>query len=349
MRSTARSALAAVCFAFLLASPGDAAPDPEDIAAEVTAARKELNLKGSSTAYFEQNAQKRVTAWKAAAEKGSAGAQWLYGRCLDIGVGTDQDEKEAVKWYRKSAEQGFALGENSLGQCLRSGEGGAENPKEAVKWMRKAADQNEPAALCNLAEMHEDGTGVKVDRAEAIRLFQKASAAGFVEATLRLVVAFEDGDGAEKNPDEAKKMRERAREQIGAGADKRLRSYAFRRQPVGRPAPDVSAAVDGKLVKLADCRGKVVVVAFMANWCKYCREEIPHHEALVKRLKGQPFVLLTVDGDKNPSALAEWGVSSYPTVYVIDAKGVVRNVGERGKGVGQEVDKLIKDVPSPKK
>src|SRR5262249_19409076 len=118
--------------------------------------------------------------------------------------------------------------------------------------------------------------------------------------------------------------------------------YAFRHNAVGRPAPEATATVDGKQVKLSECRGKVVVVAFMADWCGHCRKETPYHQALVKRLKGKPFVLLTIDGDANPELVGEWGVEGYPRVYVIDQKGTVRASDVRGRELGTEVDKLLK-------
>src|SRR5262249_135939 len=80
-------------------------------------------------------------------------------------------------------------------------------------------------------------------------------------------------------------------------------------------------------------------------------EQVPHEKALVERMKGRPFVLIGVNGDddrekaKAVSAREgvnwrsfwpggpdrgiplEWGVSLWPTVYVIDANGVIRDDG----------------------
>src|SRR5262245_52985782 len=117
MRAFVCSALlTAVCICLALtAKPARAAePDPKDIADDVAAARKELNFKSTSAGFFKANAEKRVEAWKAAAEKGSPGAQWLYGRCLELGIGAKEDLEAALMWFTKSAKQGFALGQNSL-------------------------------------------------------------------------------------------------------------------------------------------------------------------------------------------------------------------------------------------
>jgi hypothetical protein len=78
---------------------------------------------------------------------------------------------------------------------------------------------------------------------------------------------------------------------------------------------------------------------------------VPYEKALVERMKGRPFVLIGVNGDndrekaKRVSAKEgvnwrsfwpggakrgiplEWGVSFWPTVYMIDANGVIRDNG----------------------
>src|SRR5262249_48260326 len=86
----------------------------------------------------------------------------------------------------------------------------------------------------------------------------------------------------------------------------------------------------------------------------------PHERSLVKRLKGKPFVLLGVNSDRDREALKKtlkeekitwrswwdggriggpiataWNVRGWPTLYVLDAKGVIRHhwVGSPGDEV----------------
>ena len=121
---------------------------------------------------------------------------------------------------------------------------------------------------------------------------------------------------------------------------------------IGCTAPEIEGEdIDGKPMKLSDYRGKVVMVSFWATWCIPCREQVPHEKALVERMKGRPFVLIGVNGDNDREKAKavsaregvnwrsfwpggakqgiplEWGVYVWPTVYVIDANGVIRDDG----------------------
>jgi len=61
--------------------------------------------------------------------------------------------------------------------------------------------------------------------------------------------------------------------------------------------------VDGKVHRLADYRGKAVLVNFWATWCGPCREEMPSMEALRVAMQGKPFVVLAVNvGEGAPAA-----------------------------------------------
>jgi hypothetical protein len=98
----------------------------------------------------------------------------------------------------------------------------------------------------------------------------------------------------------------------------------------------------------------------------------PHERSLVKRLEGKPFVLLGVNSDRDRAELkkvmekekitwrsfwnggstggpisSRWDVQGWPTLYLIDAKGVIRHkhLGSPGeKELDEELDKLIAEV-----
>jgi thioredoxin family protein len=103
----------------------------------------------------------------------------------------------------------------------------------------------------------------------------------------------------------------------------------------------------------------------------------PHERSLVKRLADKPFALIGVNSDKDLEALkpvlekeqitwrsfwngekgtqgpisAEWKVQGWPTLYLIDHKGVIRHkyVGSPGdKALDEAIDRLINEAEGPK-
>jgi thiol-disulfide isomerase/thioredoxin len=140
---------------------------------------------------------------------------------------------------------------------------------------------------------------------------------------------------------------------------------------VGKQAPEVECqTVEGKKERLSDYRGKVVVIDIWATWCPPCRAMIPHERELVKRLQGKPFALISVSGDddvetlkkflekesmpwvhwfaERKGILTDWNVQFFPTIYVLDAKGVIRYKGVRGEAMDKAVDTLLKELEEKK-
>src|SRR4051812_45840415 len=94
----------------------------------------------------------------------------------------------------------------------------------------------------------------------------------------------------------------------------------------------------------------------------------PHERSLVKRLEGKPFVLLGINSDGDLAQLKKrmaeekitwqcwsgkstdgpiskaWNVRGWPTTYVLDAKGVIRDKEVRDEEMDKSVDKLLKEM-----
>jgi thiol-disulfide isomerase/thioredoxin len=142
---------------------------------------------------------------------------------------------------------------------------------------------------------------------------------------------------------------------------------------VGAPMPELkSKNLEDKPVKLSDLKGKVVVLDIWATWCPPCRAMIPHERELVKKLKDKPFVLVSISADAkkdtlenflkdNPmpwthwwngrdgSILSELDVKFFPTIYVLDHKGVIRYKNVRDKDMDKAVETLLKEMENEKK
>ena len=115
---------------------------------------------------------------QAAAQKGHAPSENLYGMMLENGDGVPKDLKAASEMLHKAAEHGYAEGQNNYGVMLLRGLGVDRNLDAAFSWFKKSADQNYGWALNNLGGMYEQGWGTAKDLSKAKELYQKASELG---------------------------------------------------------------------------------------------------------------------------------------------------------------------------
>lgn len=94
----------------------------------------------------------------------------------------------------------------------------------------------------------------------------------------------------------------------------------------------------------------------------------PHERSLVARMKDKPFTILGVnsdsakryktaikeneitwpsfwDGGKTGGPIATgWAVRGWPTIYILDTKGVIRYKNTRGKAMDEAVDALMEEL-----
>ena len=70
----------------------------------------------------------------------------------------------------------------------------------------------------------------------------------------------------------------------------------------GKRAEDFATDIGGKLGRLSDLRGKVVVLNFWATWCQPCVEETPSLNRLQKYIQSRNAFVLGVSVDEDPDA-----------------------------------------------
>jgi peroxiredoxin len=117
-----------------------------------------------------------------------------------------------------------------------------------------------------------------------------------------------------------------------------------------RRAPDFALRdADGKLVRLSDYRGKVVLLNFWATWCGPCKLEIPWFIEFERQHKDKGFAVLGVSMDEDGWEVVKpfirrlgvnyrilmgddevarlyGGVDALPTSFLIDRQGRVASV-----------------------
>jgi peroxiredoxin len=145
---------------------------------------------------------------------------------------------------------------------------------------------------------------------------------------------------------------------------------------IGREAPEiVGRDMDGVEFSLSDYRGNVVVLVFTGHWCGPCRSEYPYQRLLLEVMADDPVVILGVNSDddrefakaaKKEERLdyqmwwagwdaegedprrsripAEWNVVGWPTIYILDDKGVIRYKDARHEKTITAVKELLSEI-----
>ncbi len=86
--------------------------------------------------------------------------------------------------------------------------------------------------------------------------------------------------------------------------------------------------LDGRMVSLADYKGKVVFLNIWATWCPPCREEMPSMEKLYEQLKSDDFEILAVSVDLSGAEAVRPFMKRYGLHFpaLLDTEGKVQHL-----------------------
>ncbi|MBZ0155738.1 MAG: TlpA family protein disulfide reductase [Alphaproteobacteria bacterium] len=128
--------------------------------------------------------------------------------------------------------------------------------------------------------------------------------------------------------------------------------------------------ISHKRIRLADYRGKVVLLEFFASWCPPCRISAPDLRAVYEKYRDKGLVVLSISIDEGPGALSavdsfmkefglpfpavlddgeisgQYGIVSIPTSIIIDKQGAIRNrhigmIPDMKETLSREIEALL--------
>lgn len=134
--------------------------------------------------------------------------------------------------------------------------------------------------------------------------------------------------------------------QIRKGDDATGRPTGTESPLVGQPAPEFELdLLDGQRFRLADHKGRVVVVDFWATWCGPCRQTMPLVDGVVREFAEQSIEVVAINLQEQPKQIAsmlerhnlqmpvaldndgvvaaKYSVKAIPQTVVIDRDGIV--------------------------
>jgi thiol-disulfide isomerase/thioredoxin len=136
---------------------------------------------------------------------------------------------------------------------------------------------------------------------------------------------------------------------------------------LNKPVTLAYKAVDDREVDISKLKGKVVLIDFWATWCGPCVAELPNVKKAYEELHDQGFEIVGVSFDEDCDTLTkfvaknkmawpqfcdgggwknainkEFGINAIPAMYLVDKKGVLRDMNARDN-LADKVRALLKE------
>jgi peroxiredoxin len=126
----------------------------------------------------------------------------------------------------------------------------------------------------------------------------------------------------------------------------------------------VSKTLSGKTIELDKLKGKYIYLDFWGTWCSPCREEIPLLKSIYNEYKNKNFVLIGIVNDniealkdfvkkqeinweqilqsEDKSIIADYGVTGYPTTFLIDPNGKIISKNIRAVELSKKLEEILR-------
>jgi thiol-disulfide isomerase/thioredoxin len=137
---------------------------------------------------------------------------------------------------------------------------------------------------------------------------------------------------------------------------------------VGQTSPEIAMKdINGKVHKLSDLKGKVVLIDFWASWCGPCRKTMPGLVSLYQQYKSKGFEIYGISIDDNKAAWKKavaddkitwlqvnepggwngatataWNLEQIPASFLLDKNGKVIAVDPSREQIESYLKKLLK-------
>jgi thiol-disulfide isomerase/thioredoxin len=152
--------------------------------------------------------------------------------------------------------------------------------------------------------------------------------------------------------------------------------FVMRKRTFGKPIRLQGVDFDGNEIDTHKWKGDVILVEFWGTWCVPCKEAMPEIAAVHSKLKSRGLRVVGVLSDFKVDEARKWleqrgydwpqfvdrsltertldqhfiakryAIGGFPTLWVIDRAGVLREEGERGE-LQAQVEKFLAE-PAPK-